>query len=596
MGEVCLNVEKFFGKPMDIEWGLADGRFSLLQSRPVRGLEIFEDVEVGRKAEIDRLRSLVNGSRKVWVMHNLAETLPAPTPLTWDIIKRFMSGDGGFGRMYRDFGYRPSPQVCREGFLDLIGGRIYADPDRAADLFWSGMPMSYDRDALAKDPRLLDAAPTTFDPDKASLGLAVRLPGLLWRMLRCSRSMKRTRKLAVDRFEKTILPPYRQWVKTKRAEDLKPLSTAAVLSELDARTKYVLDDFGGESLKPGFFAGLAQSNLEQLLVQILGQQAGTQLALGLTQGLDGDTTVQQNECLYRVARGQESLDQFIELYGHRTVEEMELSRPRWREDPSYLKQVLSTYADEKMRSPHEMHEQNARNRREAEQKLPETLRKWGAASLLEDIIFELRDAQAMLPYREAGKHYLMMGYETIRLAIMELSRRWDLGRDIFFLTRDELQQFESRKTELAPIIAKRKLRWQSSRRLEMAEVIDSAKLEELGLPRKYEAAQELTGQSIASGVASGAARIVSDPANCGDLGVNYVLVCHSTDPGWTALFAHARALIVEQGGVLSHGAIVAHDFGIPAVVCPDVTKRIPEGTTVRVDGNRGLITLLNGKE
>jgi pyruvate,water dikinase len=71
-----------------------------------------------------------------------------------------------------------------------------------------------------------------------------------------------------------------------------------------------------------------------------------------------------------------------------------------------------------------------------------------------------------------------------------------------------------------------------------------------------------------------------------------VLVCPSTDPGWTSLFVNARGLIVERGGVLSHGAIVARDFGIPAVVCPGATGRIRDGERVQVDGNRGEIRIV----
>jgi pyruvate,water dikinase len=90
-------------------------------------------------------------------------------------------------------------------------------------------------------------------------------------------------------------------------------------------------------------------------------------------------------------------------------------------------------------------------------------------------------------------------------------------------------------------------------------------------------------------VAAGTARIVLDPRENRDLGVDYILVCPSTDPGWTSLFVNARGLIVERGGVLSHGAIVARDFGIPAVVCPGATSRIQDGSKVRVDGNQGKI-------
>jgi len=594
LARISLDIEKFFGKPMDIEFGRADGKFAMLQSRPIRGLDVLEDVEVGRQQEIRRLRELAGPHRRVWVTHNLGETLPAPTPLTWDIVSEFMSGNGGFGRMYRDLGYQPSAEVCREGFLELIAGRIYADPERAAKLFWDGMPLCYDLDAVAKDPKVMDAAPAKFDPARADGKFLLSLPRLVRRMLKCSRNMKAFRKVVVDRFQQEILPPYLEWVAAKRRQDLEKFSTAELLVELRARIDRALNEFGGESLKPGFFGGLADASLKDTLTQLMGREAGIQLALTLTQGLEGDTTIEQGIALSEVARGKRTLEDFVEAYGHRTVEEMELSKPRWRQDDSYLQQIMCMYANPSARLPDELHRRNVLRRVDEEKALRETLRHWGGASLYEDVMTDLTDAQRMLPYRESGKHYLMMGYETIRLAIVELADRWNLGRDIFFLTLDELAAYESRRAELTAVIASRKLRWQSAKRLEMPAVVDSQHLDDLGLPKRYDGAKELPGEPIAAGVATGLARIIFDPQNVGDLTTDYVLVCPSTDPGWTALFVHARGLIVERGGVLSHGAIVARDFGIPALVCPDATRRIPDRTMIRVDGNRGLITFVEG--
>jgi pyruvate,water dikinase len=185
----------------------------------------------------------------------------------------------------------------------------------------------------------------------------------------------------------------------------------------------------------------------------------------------------------------------------------------------------------------------------------------------------------------------MMGYELLRLVLVELSRRWELGNDIFFLSLDELPGFEKRRDSLRREINERKAHWKALKRLYAPEVIDSENLEAIGRAPTLESAAELRADPIAPGVAEGTARIVFDPGEARDLGVDSILVCPSTDPGWTPLFMHARGLIVERGGVLSHGAIVARDFGIPAVVCPDATRLLREGDAVQLDGNRGIIGL-----
>jgi phosphohistidine swiveling domain-containing protein len=593
VGRIALQVEKYFGYPVDIEWAWADGRFALLQSRAVRGIEIALDVELGREQEIKRLRTLAGEDHRVWVIHNLAETLAAPTPLTWDIIRHFMSGAGGFGMMYRDFGYRPSAEVIDDGFLDLICGRIYADPRRAAALFWDSLPMTYNVDEVLKDKSIMEAAPTQFDAGKADGRFLVRLPGTVAAMIRCSKRMKRAGARARTIFENEILPPYRRYVEEKRTQDLTTLTTEQVIDELNDRRRRVLDEFGKESLKPGFFGGVARGAVETLLVQLMGEQKGVDLTMQLTGGLEGDSTVEQNLCMFRVAKGEVTLEQFLADYGHRATGEMELAEPRWREDPTYVQNMVEVFKTTKDNSPESRHEVNVHRRREATAALADTLAEWGGASLREDIEKDLADAQALLPYRETGKHWLMMGYELIRRAILDLSRRWDLGRDVFFLHLGELAHFENQRDTLLPEIAKRKIRWQSAKRLEMPDLVDSQQLDSLGVPREFEHASELKGDALASGVASGRVKIVYDPKEAGDLGRDCILVCPSTDPGWTALFVSIKGLIVERGGALSHGAITARDFGIPAVACPDATKRVAAGASVRVDGNRGLVTLLD---
>jgi len=244
------------------------------------------------------------------------------------------------------------------------------------------------------------------------------------------------------------------------------------------------------------------------------------------------------------------------------------------------------------RAPDDIHRQNRERRQQAEHDLPGILANAGGSSLREDIEAKLAEARTLLPYRETGKYYLMMGYELIRQALEELARRWDLGGGIYFLQRDELRRFHGEAAALRAKIAERKSRWQVLQRLDAPDIVDSQNLDGLGLPPPIAAASELVGAAMAPGVATGIARVVADPQSAGDLGTDYILVCASTDPGWTPLFLNARGLVVERGGVLSHGAIVARDFGIPAVACPHATQQISDGALIRVDGNQGRVSVV----
>ena len=94
---------------------------------------------------------------------------------------------------------------------------------------------------------------------------------------------------------------------------------------------------------------------------------------------------------------------------------------------------------------------------------------------------------------------------------------------------------------------------------------------------------------VSSGEAVGPARVLSSPLQADDLGRGYILVCPSTDPSWTPLFANAAGLVLERGGTLSHGAIVARELGLPAVVLPDATQRFHEGDDLHVNGSSGWV-------
>ncbi len=588
-----IQVEKYFGHPVDLEWGWADGRFGLLQSRPVRGIEVARDVPAALAAEKERLRGRIARSpQSVWAVHNLSETLPAPLPLTWDIVGSFMSATGGFGRLYEDAGFHPSDRVRREGFLELIGGRVYIDLQRGAELFYDDFPLEYDLAGGAAGTDVLTAAPSKFNVERAGGGFLLRLPWYIYLMIRQGRVFKRLAGGWCRDFLERALPPFLSKVDEGRKMDLEALGDAEVLAEL-GRREALFNEFGKESLKPGFVAGYYHARLSADLELVFGPQEGKRLTGALLKGLEGDRTVEANIDLYKVSRGEMAMAAFLETYGHRAVGELELSEPRWWEDPGYPGKIVGQFRQAAGPSPVELHRRQVLERQETEKYVFGELPKRGASSLAGEIRFNFEQALLAMPYRETGKYYFMMAVDLVRRALVELARRWDLGRDLFFLRRDELARFAGEADSLRKEIASRKIRWAACQRIDLPELITASDIDGLGGRRlAADAGGSYTGTAVAPGVNTGIARIVKSPQDVADLGTRYVIVCSSTDPGWTPLFVHARGLIVERGGMLSHGAIVARDFGIPAVVLKDATRLIPDGAEIRVDGNSGRIELV----
>jgi pyruvate,water dikinase len=595
LAKLGLDVEAYYKTPVDVEFGIADGKLCLLQSRPVRGLDILRAVPQVREEEIHRLEKLAAGRPKAaWAIHNLAETLPAPTPLTWDIVGRGFMGNG-FLKLYQDLGFQPSERVLKDGFLDLVAGRIYMDVERSAELFFKDLPMEYDLSgANGKASEVLLDRPTKFAVERAGLGFLLKLPLTIFGMIRAGRVMKQVVRTGLTDLQGRVLPAFNEFARKARAKKLSEMSDDAVLAEIAEREKVALNEFGPELLKPGFLAAYYHGRLAGTLEMVLGPTEGRALTSKLLAGLDGDKTVESNIGLYRVAKGEMTLDAYLAEYGHRAVNELELAEPRWSEDPAYPKQRIAQFGKTSNgTSPVDLHHKKKTERAEAELTIGKMLLENGAASLEADLREDLAGAQRHMPWRETCKHSFILGVALVREAVEVLAERWDLGKDIYYLKREELFAFKGRRSELTAQIQERKLKWNAWQRLPMPEIIYSRDLQALGRDEERPASQDgvFSGTGVASGIGTGSARILHSPSEAGDLSSGYVLVCPTTDPSWTPLFVHAAGLVVERGGMLSHGAIVARDFGIPAVVLPGATKTIPEGATVRIDGNKGRVEI-----
>src|SRR5262249_16490170 len=215
------------------------------------------------------------------------------------------------------------------------------------------------------------------------------------------------------------------------------------------------------------------------------------------------------------------------------------------------------------------------------------------------------EVQALRTYtglRETAKHHLMRGYALIRQFLVEMDRRFKLDGGIFFLTPDELPRLSAGE-DLSGEIAGRRRRRAAALSLEVPSVLFSDDLDAIGRPlvvagagslQGVARAEGLKGVPLSAGTGEALAVVLEQPLAEGELpGEPYILVCPSTDPAWVPLFVQARGLVMETGGVLSHGAIVAREFGLPAVAgLSGIQHRLRTGQRLRVDGASGLVSVL----
>jgi rifampicin phosphotransferase len=312
------------------------------------------------------------------------------------------------------------------------------------------------------------------------------------------------------------------------------------------------------------------------------------------------------------------LERFFKEFGHRGVYEMEIMNPRWSEDPSFVLETVRGYVTGGL--PAEDPALAARAKRQAaEAEVGAAFRFSPSGPLYKFLLGRAREAMRL---REGAKSALVRLVRPARLAALAIGRRLaakgvlERPEQVFFLTGDELASLISAQwdgTGLMAIIAHR-LELRAKREAEPApDVImgDRAVVNlRLGLPveqgmqrtapgevagdgalaARPDETGALQGVAVSSGKARGPARLIRHPQEGTKLKRGEVLVAPSTDPAWTPLFLRASAVVMEVGGYLSHGAIVAREYGIPAVVnLAGAMSAFQDGDPLHVDGDSGRV-------
>jgi pyruvate,water dikinase len=602
LGRLALKAEAAFGAPQDVEWATAGSEIYVLQSRPITTLPA---------------RSLED--RQIWSNLNAAEVVPdVVTPMTWSFIGPMV--EEIFQTLLDPLGFnaRGHPVV------GLVAGRAYFNLNTFVGIMRS-LPGFRDHDPIEMWGGKAGTGPhvppeDVPDFDFRWVAFLTRMPSfLLWflshstyRGLWFAKAMRR-RAAAIG------------------AREPGSLSDAALVGKLQS----LLEETGRSMGEAIAFAGSGAMYLTQLLTlcrQWLGDADGSlahRLLAGLgkmesaeaglsqwrlaalahdrpavEQALLGGSDFREiRRILSGVSGGDEFMaawDEFMDRHGHHTRGEVELANARWRETPDAVLGVVRGY----LRAmgtvdPVAAHRERGRERERLTAECRGRLK-----NPLKRVLFDfvLANARRGCLVRENVKseavRWLALGRDLLRELGQRLHRRGILpsGDDIFFLQRQELEQvFRGRVDfDVSRTVAARKEEYEHNLTLRPPQVVVGKYDPRRVAPDEFDAsARVLTGIAVSPGVATGPARVILRSDAEEQVLPGEVLVAPFTDPGWTPYFLQAAAIVMDQGGLLSHGSIIAREYGIPAVVnVGPATRIVRTGQTLHVDGWSGRVTVV----
>jgi pyruvate,water dikinase len=607
------QIQAEYQAPQDIEWALSDGKLYVVQSRAITSL--FPVPRVSFDPLI------------IWISFGAVQGLLGPmTPLGRDVIQHFAVGAGGlFGvRLhYEEMDlFAPAGERLWIKLSDLIRHPIGRRVMNGALGFVEPSVVQILRPLLA-DPRL------GAGQGKRKLSTLWRLARFLLPVIASALGTLVWPQKARARFDADI-DGYLRGVHIAPAADR--------FGRLAEVVVFLQDRFANALpfLMPRFLPVFGPSMVALTVLTRLTDQKS--LALEVTRGLPGNVTTEMDLALWETAtairadataaalfrqseaaslvRGyldgtllpvaQTAIARFMERYGMRGVGEFDFGQPRWREDPTPVMQTLQSYMQIELElAPDVMFARGQRRARDAAEKLAVEARKQSLGWFKEKLALgAARSVRLLMGARESPKFFAVRVMGIARAALLTVGQEFvaagaiDRADDLVFLTLSELKEMaRPGQMDWKSLIAQRRAAYRRElRRRQVPRVLvsDGRAFYE-GVGAASDTGEVISGSPVSAGVVEGLVHVVLDPREA-HLAPGEILVCPGTDPAWTPLFMVAGGLITEVGGLMTHGSVVAREYGIPAVVGVDrATQRLKTGQRIRLDGTTGKIALLHSE-
>ena len=579
------KVEDLFGCQQDIEWALSGNKIILLQARPIT---VEEPI--------------------VWSRANAAETMPGystylsrvPDNKPDDIVL-------GLAPLLKCFGIKEDPESLK--FRDYIYGHTYLNmtavervlgqiPGLSPDVLYQSLGHAGEGETATPTLKLstvIKLLPGTLRVIRFFLQLPKRAQKVipLSQELMEDINQKNLQELSPDQLEELVWEMYERNSQVFQVHSV----TALAVFALFGIVKKIAAKIGEEGTENVLTIGLEGMSSSQLGVEMwkLAQSASQSPRVA-------EIIMSENKDILNELKGfsegkvfLKKLEEFLELYGDRCSQELELSMPRWRENPSFVLSMVATYLKSHVDPVRTMEEQ-----KQARLKTTDNMLKrlsWNPLKFL--FVYLLKKTQQYIVVRENLKTTWVKGVSVMRVLYIVIAEKLvekgilENKEDIFYLKMTEVSELVAgnlKKNELEELIEERKREKEKCENLEVPEVIVGVPPSPEKLHYTVESKSIIEGTGCSHGVATGRARVIHHPEACSHFEEGDIVVTHITDPGWSPLFVTAGALVMELGGTLSHGVIIAREYGIPAVVgVKNATKVIKDGEVITVDGNKGLV-------
>ncbi|MFI0216501.1 rifamycin-inactivating phosphotransferase [Streptomyces lydicus] len=583
------RIEAHFGRPQDIEWCLVDEGFQIVQSRPITTLFPIPETD-------DQENHVY-----VSVGHQQMMTNPMkPLGLSmWQLTAMVPMHEAG-GRLFVDVTRRLASPASRAGLLDLVG--------RGDPLVRDALETVLDHDDFV--PSLPDAGPG----GPAAGGAAAPIetdPALVTELIERSQASV----AALERDIRTKTGPALFDFLLEAFEEHKrvlsdPLSIRAIMAGMEATwwLNDKLQEWLGEKNAADTLTLSAPDNVTSemglALLDVADVIRRHAEVVAFLQGVEyaGDAAFLDE--LAKLAGGTEARDAietYLDRYGMRCVGEIDITRPRWRERPTTLVPViLDNVRNFEPGAAERRFEQGRQKAQKKEQDVLSRLRALPDGDRKADETKRMIDrVRTFIGYREYPKYGIVSRYFVYKQALMEEAERLVQAgvlpekEDIFYLTFQELHDVVRSHQVDDQIVQQRKDAFRSYQALTPPRVLTSDGEAVTGAYRRDDVpAGALIGLPVSAGTIEGRARVILDMADA-DLEAGDILVTTFTDPSWTPLFVGIAGLVTEVGGLMTHGAVIAREYGLPAVVgVEQATRLIRDGQRIRVHGTGGYIEIL----